>query len=377
MKGKMLSPKSVKMSLRDLAVATMASILFGVASTEHTGENYFSTKGNCGRRHVKTTVSERIVNGTDAEQGDWPWMVGLYSENDTLHCGGVLISDQFVLTAAHCFPNDNISFISVRMGSTNKSNSADCSGETTPLHVAERINEPEGNAEPNGPVLCAEVEDVCVPLQQNCSFFMEDIAIVKLKRPVNFTDYIQPICLPENCDEPSLSAATYLAGWGLDYEIEILDSYIFEDSNGDEADEEVSVISFAPSTLNQINITLIDKTACQDQLNRTVPDYILCSTGGACTGDSGGPLVYENNGTWFFIGIHSGGDEHCYNPNTPGMHIKVSYYVSKFIIAFMELGNNSQVTRSDICATDEERVQCVTKLYASHNESVKYDSRNE
>ncbi|CAN8015202.1 unnamed protein product, partial [Ixodes persulcatus] len=239
----------------------------------------FSETRNCGRRHVENTVSARIINGTEAEPGSWPWMVGLYNENDTLYCGGVLISDRFVLTAAHCLPYVHNSSVSASPRGS-KTSSANVDGDES--------------------VRCGHLQPY-VPAS------IEDIAIVKLKRPVNFTDHIQPICLPENCDEPSLSAATYMAGWGLDYV--------------------GFVISNSPSTLRQRYITFIHKTACQNQLKRTVPDYIQCSAGGTCRGDSGGPLVYENNGTWFLVGIHSGGDKNCYFQETPGLHIKVSYYV--------------------------------------------------
>uniref|UniRef100_A0A0K8RKF2 Putative serine protease n=1 Tax=Ixodes ricinus TaxID=34613 RepID=A0A0K8RKF2_IXORI len=63
----------------------------------------FSTTVECGRRHTRNTVSERIMNGTVAEPGNWPWMVALYTRNDKFRCGGLLISKQYVLTAAHCF----------------------------------------------------------------------------------------------------------------------------------------------------------------------------------------------------------------------------------------------------------------------------------
>uniref|UniRef100_A0A6B0VBU7 Putative serine protease n=1 Tax=Ixodes ricinus TaxID=34613 RepID=A0A6B0VBU7_IXORI len=355
------------MILRDLALTTIASILLGVAYMEHTGYNDFLQKFRCGRRHLRNTVSERIVNGTVAKPDSWPWMVGLYNENDTLYCGGVLISNLFVLTAAHCFGNTNASFLSVRMGSTNISNYADCSGEATRILTAERSDELDGNAAPNGHVVCTEVEQVCVPIQ-NCSFFMGDIAILKLKTPVNFTDYIQPICLPENWDMPSLSVPIYILGWGFYYDTEIIDYSGYEDmeETGSSSSESVVIVTSGfPLTLRQRNITLINTTACQKQLRRSVPDYIICSTGGGCHGDSGGPLVYENNGTWFLLGIHSGGDNNCYHPKGPGMHINVSYYVSSFIKPFMELGNDTEGKKQSICATDEDRIQCVAKLYAS------------
>lgn len=41
-----------------------------------------------------------------------------------------------------------------------------------------------------------------------------NIAILKLKESVTFTDYIQPICLPEECEEPPYDATIYVAGWG-------------------------------------------------------------------------------------------------------------------------------------------------------------------
>lgn len=87
--------------------------------------------------------------------------------------------------------------------------------------------------------------------------------------------------------------------------------------------------------------------------------------------------MYENNGTWFLVGIHSGGDADCNNPKGPGTHIKVSYYVSKLIAPFMKLGNNTEGKINNLCATDEDRMRCVEKLYASHNESVKYDPNND
>ena len=66
----------------------------------------FSKQSDCGVRPIR---EGRIVGGRETQFGDWPWQVlvkestllGLFTKNK---CGGVLISDQHVLTAAHCQP---------------------------------------------------------------------------------------------------------------------------------------------------------------------------------------------------------------------------------------------------------------------------------
>uniref|UniRef100_A0AAV2KNY6 trypsin n=1 Tax=Knipowitschia caucasica TaxID=637954 RepID=A0AAV2KNY6_KNICA len=52
----------------------------------------------------QAALSPRIVGGQEASPGSWPWMVAMYV-NFEFRCGGALINDQWVLTAAHCiFP---------------------------------------------------------------------------------------------------------------------------------------------------------------------------------------------------------------------------------------------------------------------------------
>lgn len=61
-----------------------------------TSDFFFSAV--CGRPRV----SGRIVNGQDAQPGEWPWQVSV-RENGVHVCGGSLIAEDWVLTAAHCF----------------------------------------------------------------------------------------------------------------------------------------------------------------------------------------------------------------------------------------------------------------------------------
>uniref|UniRef100_A0A3Q0R813 Peptidase S1 domain-containing protein n=1 Tax=Amphilophus citrinellus TaxID=61819 RepID=A0A3Q0R813_AMPCI len=103
--------------------------------------------------------NNRILGGQDATSGSWPWYAVLYN-----YFGGTLITDQWVLTAASIAPPD------VYLGRYNLSG----------------LNPNEVNR---------TVEKViCHP---NYTFwtYENDICLLKLSAPVNFTDYIRPICL--------------------------------------------------------------------------------------------------------------------------------------------------------------------------------------
>uniref|UniRef100_A0A147BXR9 Putative serine protease n=1 Tax=Ixodes ricinus TaxID=34613 RepID=A0A147BXR9_IXORI len=91
------------MSSRHLGFMLIVSTFFAGVCSRYTNREKDDLKKICGRRGVQDAVSERIINGTEATPGHWPWMVGLYTAEDRFSCGGVLISRQFVLTAAHCY----------------------------------------------------------------------------------------------------------------------------------------------------------------------------------------------------------------------------------------------------------------------------------
>lgn len=77
----------------------------------------------CGQTDV-SLVSSRIVGGTDAVEHSWPMMVSVRSRGINSHiCGGTIVSESYVLTAAHCFDrgaSEDTPGISVAAGMTNK-----------------------------------------------------------------------------------------------------------------------------------------------------------------------------------------------------------------------------------------------------------------
>ncbi|GCB78661.1 hypothetical protein scyTo_0020131 [Scyliorhinus torazame] len=58
----------------------------------------------CGSPAISPVVTgyARIVNGEEAVPGSWPWQVSLQSDSGWHFCGGSLINDNWVVTAAHC-----------------------------------------------------------------------------------------------------------------------------------------------------------------------------------------------------------------------------------------------------------------------------------
>ncbi|XP_040067976.1 enteropeptidase-like [Ixodes scapularis] len=374
------------MSSRQLGFMLLLSTFFAGVYSRHTDNEKDDLKKICGRRGVPDTVSERIINGTEATPGSWPWMVALYTADDKFVCGGVLISRQFVLTAAHCYWDKNTpGYLSVRLGSTKRTNSTvHCQRNTRKDVHLERCDATVIHEDLEDQVICMEVDYVCVPLQDNCTLIMKDFALSKLKEPVNFTRYIQPICLPEHCEEPPSNASG--VGWGRVYDYydmneslnepneDVKDTVDYESSAEETKDASSSelerfLVRSHPETLMERNISLITNEQCERQLATTVPNYILCSNGGTCYGDSGGPLMYEKEGQWFLAAINSVVDD-CYDPLGPSLHVRVSHFVGGFILPLMQKYQDSESTRQNLCMKDEAREKCVTTFFNSYNVSM-------
>ncbi|XP_030630913.1 serine protease 33 [Chanos chanos] len=250
-------------------------------------------KTRCGR----PPVLNRIVGGHDAAEGAWPWQVDIqsYSGGAPRHvCGGTLIAPDWVLSAAHCFPEplDESSYILYvgrhQLGGFNPYMSG---------HWVKRVVIPHGYVDP----------------QEG-----QDIALVQLQSAVSWSDYVQPICLPGADMQFSSGKMCTITGWG-------------DIRNG--------VSLQGAGTLQQVQVPLIDQRSCQRMYQTQASEVVnilsdmICAgyqEGGkdSCQGDSGGPLVCPTtNGTWVQVGVVSFGLG-CAAPNRPGIYTKVSAYAS-------------------------------------------------
>ncbi|XP_045849914.1 serine protease 33-like isoform X1 [Meles meles] len=251
-----------------------------------------SLDSECGRPHA----SGRILSGQDATLGEWPWQVSLREEGQHV-CGGTLIAEAWVLTAAHCFyQKQPLSAYSVLLGSISSYPQAEEPQELRA--VAEFIIHPEYLPETS----------------------RADIALVQLASPVAYSDLILPVCLPKPGDPLDHGTWCWVTGWG---------------------NIDLSIPLPPPFTLKELSLPLIDAPTCDGYYheNSDIPiqepivlEDMLCAgfesgQKDACGGDSGGPLVCDVGGVWVQAGVVSWGFA-CGLPKRPGVYINVSTYTA-------------------------------------------------
>ncbi|XP_074477020.1 transmembrane protease serine 9-like [Sebastes fasciatus] len=233
-----------------------------------------------------TPLNTRIVGGEDAPPGSWPWQVSLQKFGSHV-CGGSLINREWVMSAAHCFSSTSTSGWQVSLGRQNLQGKNPNERSRT---VAKIILHPKYDSSTSD----------------------NDIALLRLSKPVKFTDYIRPVCLAASDSVFNNGTDSWVTGWG--------------------AVEEGVSLPF-PETLQEVEVPVLGNRHC-NCLNGvgTVTDNMICAgvlAGGkdSCQGDSGGPMVNQQGSVWVQSGIVSFGFG-CARPNLPGVYSRVSSYQS-------------------------------------------------
>jgi len=261
----------------------------------------------------ESIVGTRIFGGDKTELNEFPWQVLLtvYLQSDSgktngFRCGGSLISDRHVLTAAHCItPNPFSGNISVLLGE----------------HI---------QSEYEGKEILIKASNYLVHPKFNPEKFEHDYALLRLKEPLDFAQYshIRPICLPKRrfVDFPDGSLAISV-GWGRGTsDVKFAKTKKCDETLANRGcflfgDEELSVSS---DILQKLELFIVKHRRCAELYERFSNEFRpdnpvqifgnnICATrpdklGDVCQGDSGGSLmVKRNDGKYEIVGVVSYG----------------------------------------------------------------------
>ncbi|XP_066516063.1 coagulation factor X [Hoplias malabaricus] len=234
----------------------------------------------------------RIVNGEDCFPGDCPWQALLVNEDKIGFCGGTILNEYFILSAAHCM---------------NQSRSI-----TVILGEFDTLTR-------EGREMTHAVDQVLVHVSYVPETYHNDIALIKLVKPIKFTEYIIPACLPErDFAERVLMQQPdgMVSGFGRIYE------------GGPQS-----------TILQKLTVPFVDRATCMESTKFKISNRMFCAgydreTKDACQGDSGGPHVTKYKNTWFVTGVVSWG-EGCARRGKFGVYTQVSKYI-KWIESVMD-----------------------------------------
>ncbi|XP_044221273.1 chymotrypsin A-like isoform X2 [Thunnus albacares] len=216
-----------------------------------------------------------IVNGKEAKPHSWPWQVSLQKCNGFHFCGGSLINQNWVVTAAHC---------SVRWSTRVVLGAHDLRSSTADVQVigvGKVFTHPEYN---------------------KTSRWNNDIQLIKLASPAQINRRVSPVCVAETRDNFPAGITCMTTGWGR------------TSGNGNTA-----------TRLQQAALPLLTNSQCR-RFNFSITSKMICAGANgtsSCRGDSGGPLVCQKAGAWTLVGVVSFGRASC-DTMSPGVYARVT-----------------------------------------------------
>ncbi|UJR18147.1 hypothetical protein I4U23_005047 [Adineta vaga] len=239
----------------------------------------------CSQFPVNTNKNIRIVGRENAGFNTLSWTVAIPQGEDL--CGGAIIHESFVLSAAHCFKSNLLlSNLTIYAGS---------------LKYRDGIKK--------------TVSRVYLYPNYTITGFVNDIALLELTTPLNLSDVnLAKICLTNITstvgEYPPAGTSLLAAGWGT-----------------------LSSGGPFPDTLQQVTIQAVGAQTSYCESIITDPIIQLCAGtmphGGkdTCQGDSGGPLImFNSNQQWELVGVVSYG-QGCALPKLPGVYTRASSYI--------------------------------------------------
>ncbi|XP_022835531.1 trypsin, alkaline B-like [Spodoptera litura] len=253
----------------------------------HAEEKYYITPVE-----LPKASNNRIIGGAPTTIEQYPFVVQIYLQR-TFRCGGSLLTNTHVMSAAHCFVYSSGFYINPAAFTINIGSTHIYSEGTTHLVSAIRVH-----------------ENYVSPASDN------DIAVLLLRTAVTLSSTVTTAHIPVQGASVPENATVIAVGWGT-----------------------TNVNSKIPSgVLNEVAIIKINRRICRKNflelqavtgITRQITNNMICAgileVGGkdACLGDSGGPLLYGG----VVVGVTSWGTG-CAEAYYPGVFTKVSSYTS-------------------------------------------------
>ncbi|XP_047115573.1 serine protease Hayan-like [Schistocerca piceifrons] len=241
---------------------------------------------------IQNGPTNHILGGHDARDEEFPHMAALGyqvpgKKELSWLCAGSLISEQYVLTAAHCCNNrDRPAPVRVQLGTANLSSSR--AGSTR-----------------------YGISDIVIHADYSRSSYRADIALLRLDRRASFSRTVSPACLYTRGGDPP--AALIVTGWGATNPLGTKQSRVLQEGT----------------------VRSLPFSRCQQYKQRFpegLDSSVICAGDpqgvvAICDGDSGGPLVAkEDTFTYSIVGITSIGPSPC-GGNIPSLYTRVSSYI--------------------------------------------------
>jgi len=230
--------------------------------------------GSCGCGQANKVL--RIVGGEETEVNEYPWQVAIMYDEQQI-CGGSLVSDKYVVTAAHC-TQYAVGKYSVQLGAHN-------------ISIPDGVN--------------IKAKKIINHKGYNSNSMKNDIAVIELEEKATLGSSVGVVCLPpKNKDYAGKMAV--ISGWGT------------LESGGD-----------SPNELQDTTVKVMTNGACKKLSGNQykLTKDMVCATGDGvrdtCQGDSGGPMVVDVDGHHDLVGVTSWGFG-CAAPKYPGVYSRVT-----------------------------------------------------
>ncbi|XP_060657031.1 chymotrypsin-2-like [Drosophila nasuta] len=248
-----------------------------------------------GSEQDQYSPTNRIINGENAAPKQFPYQVFIEKHVNydwKPNCGGVVISNRTVLTAAHCI-KDSMDAFKIYFGAVDRTNTFETGQQRLIVKRKNIIVHPEYD-----------------PHQR-----LNDIALIRLPAEILFDEYIQPAKLPDP-DKLYDNEIGVGSGWGM------------TDRNSWKL----------TSNLQYLNVTIFPYEECKPLVHKYkafhakfFPASYIClkpSQGSTCHGDSGGPLAIRNeDGTSTIVGLTAFGTTITCEPNMLVIFTRVSSFL--------------------------------------------------